>query len=64
MCCDSRNTERLQRERKRSSPAAEVFLDLLALAGAVLLRSAVSYQGGLRAVCANQHVILSLLILL
>lgn len=46
------------------SPAVEVFLDLLALAGAVFLRSAVSYQRGLRAVCANQHVTLGLLILL
>lgn len=52
------------REGKCHSPAAEASLDLLALAGAVLLRSAVSYQRGLRTVCANQHVTLSLLILL
>lgn len=52
------------RDRKCNSPAVKVFLDLLALAGAVLLRSAVTYQRGLRTVCANQHVTLGLLILL
>lgn len=49
---------------KGYSPAGEVFLDLPALAGAVFLRSAGSYQRGLRTVCANQHVPLSLFILL
>lgn len=44
------------------SPAVEVLLDLLALAGAVFLRPAAPDKRGLRAVCANQHVAVGLFV--
>lgn len=47
-----------------SSPAGEVLPVLLALAGAVLLRSAGLHQRLLRAVGAEQRVLLRLLVLL
>lgn len=50
------------KRRKWHSPAVEVFLDPLALAGTVFLRSGGSYQRRLRTVCANQHATLALFI--
>lgn len=46
------------------SPAAEFFLQLHALSGAVLLRAAPLCQRSQRTVCANQNMALRLLVLL
>lgn len=54
----------LGEETGQSSPAGEVLPVLLALAGAVLVRSTALHQRQLRAVGAEQRVLLRLLVLL